>query len=222
MLSGWLGGSLIEGDGLRSGREAVPVLAPAGTLARSMLSHVILLSLAVGAGAALSGWVSRGGPTLLFYVGGMIVAAAVRNADDRFGWFRLAQPVVDQLGSIALYFFIVMAMVSLRWWELWRLALPVLGILLVQVVLVVVVARMIAFRLLGRDYPAAVAASGWCGFMLGIAANSMASMEVPVGRHGPALRAFLAVPMVGTFLGDFINALIIAPSADLVRPFLIK
>ena len=52
-------------------------------------------------------------------------------------------------------------------------------------------------------------ASGFCGFMLGTTANSMANMEALVERYGPAPRAFLVVPMVGAFFMDFANALLI-------------
>ena len=62
------------------------------------------------------------------------------------------------------------------------------------------------FRLMGRDYDAAVMGGGLCGFMLGTTANAMANMEALVDRYGPAPRAFLVVPMVGAFFIDFINA----------------
>jgi ESS family glutamate:Na+ symporter len=65
------------------------------------------------------------------------------------------------------------------------------------------------WHLMGRDYDAAVMSGGFCGFMLGTTANSMANMESLVERYGPAPRAFLVVPMVGAFLIDFSNALII-------------
>jgi ESS family glutamate:Na+ symporter len=67
----------------------------------------------------------------------------------------------------------------------------------------------VIYRIVGRDYEAAVMASGFCGFMLGTTANAMANMEALVARYGPAPKAFLAVPMVGAFFIDFTNALII-------------
>jgi ESS family glutamate:Na+ symporter len=62
---------------------------------------------------------------------------------------------------------------------------------------------------MGRDYDAAVMSGGYCGFMLGTTANSMAIMKSLVERYGRAPRAFLVVPMVGAFFIDFTNALII-------------
>ncbi|MEW6364870.1 MAG: sodium/glutamate symporter [Acidobacteriota bacterium] len=63
--------------------------------------------------------------------------------------------------------------------------------------------------MMGRDYEAAVISAGFCGFMLGTTANSMANMETLVERYGPAPKAFLVVPMVGAFFIDFTYALII-------------
>ncbi len=75
--------------------------------------------------------------------------------------------------------------------------------------LVAAVAAFAVFRLMGKDYEAAVMSSGFVGFMLGTTANAMANMEAMVERFGPAPRAFLVVPMVGAFFIDFTNAIII-------------
>ena len=75
--------------------------------------------------------------------------------------------------------------------------------------------RWPTFRIMGRDYDAAVMGAGLCGFMLGTTANAMANMEALVDRYGPAPRAFLVVPMVGAFFIDFINAVIITVCLNL-------
>jgi glutamate:Na+ symporter, ESS family len=98
---------------------------------------------------------------------------------------------------------------TLKLWQLAGLALPLAVILVAQVALVVVLAVVVIYRLVGRDYEAAVMASGFCGFMLGTTANAMANMEAIAARYGPAPKAFLVVPMVGAFFIDFTNALII-------------
>ena len=65
------------------------------------------------------------------------------------------------------------------------------------------------FRLMGRNYEAAVMSGGFIGFMLGTTANAMAVMRALTERYGPAPRAFLVAPIVGAFFIDFTNALII-------------
>jgi len=124
---------------------------------------------------------------------------------------------VDDLGTITLSLFLAMALMSLRLWELLDLALPMLVILAAQVSIMAAVAYFLTFRLMGRDYDAAVMAGGHCGFGLGATPNAVANMEAIAERFGPAPRAFLVVPMVGAFFIDFTNALIITGFIGMVR-----
>ncbi|HEY6390906.1 MAG TPA: sodium/glutamate symporter, partial [Bryobacteraceae bacterium] len=117
-------------------------------------------------------------------------------------------------GRVALYLFIAMAMLTLRLWELAHLALPLLVILAAQVALCWLMCITISFWAMGRDYEAAVMSAGFCGFMLGITANAIASMEELAEKFGPARRAFLVVPVVGAFLVDFTNSVIITAMAN--------
>ena len=79
----------------------------------------------------------------------------------------------------------------------------------VSMVALVVAFCIPVFRIMGRDYDAAVMGGGFIGFMLGTTANAMAVMRALVERYGPAPRAFLVAPLVGAFFIDFTNALII-------------
>jgi ESS family glutamate:Na+ symporter len=144
----------------------------------------------------------------------MLVAAVIRNIDDVTGAIGLSQRVIDDIGTVALSLFLVLALMTLRLWELAGLALPMVVILSAQVALIAAVCWPV-FRLMGRDYDAAVMSGGLCGFMLGTTANAMANMEALVDRYGPAPRAFLVVPMVGAFFIDFINAVIITVCLNL-------
>ena len=157
-------------------------------------------------------WVSRGfaalGMTLPAYIGAMLVAAAIRNVDDATGWFGLSHRFVNSFGIVTLTLFLVMALMTLKLWELAGLVLPLVAILLVQVGLVALVAVPV-FRMMGRNYEAAVMSGGFIGFMLGTTANAMAVMRALAERYGPAPRAFLVAPIVGAFFIDFTNAIII-------------
>jgi glutamate:Na+ symporter, ESS family len=70
---------------------------------------------------------------------------------------------------------------------------------------------------MGRTYESAVETAGFCGYMLGITANAVACMEELAEKYGPAPEAFLVVPVVGAFLIDFANSLIITTMANLVK-----
>jgi ESS family glutamate:Na+ symporter len=108
-------------------------------------------------------------------------------------------------------------MMSLNLTELVHVAAPMLVILSVQVAGVVLFARFVTFRLMGRDFEAAVMAAGHCGFGLGATPTAVANMKALVESFGPAPRAFLIVPVVGAFLIDFLNAAGIMVFLNLVR-----
>lgn len=156
--------------------------------------------------------------TLPGYIGAMIVAALVRNLAEATGLLRISSRTVDDLGSVALSLFLSMALMSLKLWELVHLAVPMFVILLVQVMLMGAFAAFVTYRVMGRDYDAAVMAGGHCGFGLGATPNAVANMSSIVERFGPAPRAFLVVPMVGAFFIDFSNALILTGYINLFRP----
>ena len=189
---------------------------PPGRSSFELLKSVVIILVAMWAGSWVSQWFARLGLTLPAYIGAMFVAAIIRNFDDLTGWLGLDQKIIDDIGHVALNLFLVIALMTLKLWELAGLFLPMLVILLVQVVLVALGATVI-FRLMGKDYEAAVMSSGFCGFALGTTANAMANMKAIVERYGRAPRAFLVVPMVGAFFIDFTNALIITVFLNLFK-----
>ena len=63
----------------------------------------------------------------------------------------------------------------------------------------------VVFRLVGRDYEAAVSAGAFCGFAMGATATAIANMQAIVGRYGPAPKSFVVVPIVGAFFVDLMN-----------------
>ncbi|MEZ4413731.1 MAG: sodium/glutamate symporter [Gemmatimonadales bacterium] len=234
LLGGPVGTRLINRFGLRSSGGRVPPVAalaehasldeemdrePAGQppTAYLLLQTLTIILACMWAGGLLSAWLGRF-VTLPGYIGAMLVAAVVRNAADASGWLRIEERVVDDLGTIALSLFLTMALMSLKLWELLNLALPMLVIVTVQVAVVAMFAWWVTFRVMGRDYDAAVMASGHCGFGLGATPNAVANMESLVERFGAAPRAFLVVPMVGAFFIDFTNALIITTYLNLFAP----
>jgi glutamate:Na+ symporter, ESS family len=182
-----------------------------------LLQTLAVILVCMWAGGLLSGWLGRH-VTLPGYIGAMIVAAVVRNVADTTRAVRITPRVVDDLGTIALSLFLAMALMSLKLWELLDLALPMLVILAAQVAVMGAFAYWITFRVMGRDYDAAVMAGGHCGFGLGATPNAVANMGSLVERFGPAPRAFLVLPMVGAFFIDFTNAIVITAYINLVGP----
>lgn len=224
LVGGPIGGSLIRRHGLRpSGAMAVTgadhaaasvvepdeITIPIDREDTPFVRNLVVLALAMGVGSVVSRGIQSLGITLPAYIGAMLVASVLRNLDDRTGWLRIDQKVMEFVGNLALNVFLVVALMDLKLWQLAELAVPLASILLVQVVVVAVFALTISWYLMGRDYDSAVMSSGFVGFMLGTTANAVANMRALVARYGPAPRAFLVVPLVGAFFIDFTNAIII-------------
>jgi ESS family glutamate:Na+ symporter len=233
LIGGPVGTRLIERRRLRSaGAPAVPSVnlehraldeeidtEPIGQAptAYILLKIITIVLVCMWLGGLLSGWMGQY-VTLPGYIGAMLVAAVFRNVADATGIVKIEGRTVDDIGTIALSLFLTMALMSLQLWQLAGLALPMLVILTVQVALMAAFAYWITFRIMGRDYDAAVMASGHCGFGLGATPNAVANMESLVERFGSAPRAFLVVPMVGAFFIDFTNAIIITTYINFVAP----
>jgi ESS family glutamate:Na+ symporter len=175
----------------------------------SFIRNLVVLALAIGLGSIVSAYIQSLGITLPAYIGAMLVASVLRNIDDVSGWLRIDQRAMEFAGNLALNIFLVVALMSLKLWELAGLALPLFVILVTQVIVVVLFTLTASFRVMGKDYESAVMASGFIGFVLGTTANAVANMRALVARFGPAPRAFLVVPLVGAFFIDFANAIII-------------
>ncbi|MEO6444348.1 MAG: sodium/glutamate symporter [Gemmatimonadaceae bacterium] len=233
LLGGPVGTALIDKFGLKPKPSAAKVphvplehasldseidTEPAGEAATaySLMRMLTVILVAMWIGAALSGWLGQF-ITLPSYIGAMICAAIIRNFADFTRAVKVEQRTVDDIGTIALSIFLSMALMSLKLWELLDLALPMFVILIVQVTTMALFARYITYRVMGRDYEAAVMAGGHCGFGLGATPNAVANMTSLVERYGPAPRAFLVLPMVGAFFIDFSNALIITTYINFVR-----
>lgn len=228
VLGGLLGGPLatrlMQRHGLRGGTvgasEAVtgvaaPVDEQEGRLRVTMHALTTLL-LAMWLGQGLSALWTSVGVTLPGYVGAMLVGALWRNLSDATGWVRPPMVDISRIGTLCLTLFLAVALMNLKLWELAALALPLVVNLLVQALMVWLFAGWVLFRLVGRDYDAAVMCGGFSGFMLGTTANAMAVMRTLEDRYGAAPRAFLVVPVVGAFFIDFTNALTITAFLNLL------
>ena len=185
--------------------------------ANALLYTVMLIAVSMGIGSLISAGLQRMGFILPSYIGAMIAAALIRNLNDKFNLIRISQQAINDCAVIALYLFIVMAVLTLRLWELAHLALPMFVMLCAQVLLCWLMCVTMCFYTMGKDYRAAVISSGFCGFMLGITANAIASMQELVEKFGAAPEAFLVVPVVGAFLIDMVNSLVITFMANFVK-----
>ncbi len=145
-------------------------------------------------------------PTFVWALAGGVV---IRNVLTIFFDFDMFDRAIDVFGNASLSLFLAMALLSLKLWQLTDLAIPVLAILLVQTLAMIGYAYFITFKIMGKDYDAAVLAAGHCGFGMGATPTAIANMQAVTDRYLPSYKAFLIVPMVGAFFVDIVNATIL-------------
>lgn len=170
------------------------------------LAHLLL---AMGLGTVVSQFFSNIGLIFPGYIGSMLVAAIIRNVADYTHTYKVYQRESEVLGNLGLTIFLSCALMSLKLWQLSDLAIPLMAMLASQVLFIALFVRFVLFRVMGRNYEAAVMAAGTCGFGLGATPNAIANMSVMVERFGPAPTAFFVIPIIGALIVDFVNSSIV-------------
>lgn len=176
--------------------------------AASLVPVLAAVLIAVLAGQWLAELVSDAPVTLPSFLWCLLLGVLIRNGGHLVG-LRLNDAAIELISGLALALFLAMTMMALNLANVASLAGPLLLILLGQVVVVLVYGGALVYRAVGRDYEGAVMSAAFCGFALGATATAIANMQAIVQKYGPAPQAFLVVPLVGAFLIDLINALVL-------------
>ena len=115
----------------------------------------------------------------------------------------------DIVGNLALSLFLALSMMTIDLVSAMQLAGPLALILAVQTVVCMLYAAWGVFRIVRKDYEAAVISAAFCGFCLGSTATAIANMQALARRHGHAPEAFIVVPITGAFLVDILNVMVL-------------
>jgi len=181
----------------------------------SILNAWLALNLSIGLGLAIKEGLEATGVKQLdlpLFVcclfGGILLTNLVPRLMPKVKWAAGTRSLA-LISDIALGMFLAMSLMSLQLWTLGGVAGPILGIIAAQFVVAFGFALLVIFRLMGRDYEAAVICSGFGGISLGATPTAMANMTAVTKRYGAAHKAFIIVPLVCGFFVDLANALII-------------
>nr|WP_287568050.1 sodium/glutamate symporter [Paeniclostridium sp.] len=200
----------LEGDGTCLGITK-------GELSEIKLTNsVIQIVVAMGFGTIISSIFLLLGITIPEYIGAMVIAAIMRNFSDIKGIWETSEKELSTIGSICLSLFLSMAMCSLKLWELIDLAIPIIILLGVQTIVMILFAYFITFKVMGKDYTAAILAAGHCGFGMGATPNGIANMESITSKYGPSTNAFFILPLVGALFIEFFNSATITTFINLL------
>ena len=133
---------------------------------------------------------------------GMLLSVIINNFNIKKQVFDFSWDLFEFIQNISLDIFLTMALMSIDLYALSSLLGPILIIVFFQVLFVLIYGVFICFRVLGKDYDAAIMISGLIGHTLGATPNALANMSTLTSKYGKSETAFLIVPMVGAFLLD--------------------
>ena len=170
-----------------------------------VIKNVTAILICMALGGQISGWIGKLiGMSFPTYVGAMFVAMLVRNLNEKFHWYNFSFPLVDGIGDVMLNLYLAIALMSLNLYQLLDLIGPVLLIVICQVVVLILLCYFVVFRILGKNYDAAVMCAGLLGHGLGATPSAIVNMTAVKDRYGMSRKAFMIVPIVGAFLVDII------------------
>ncbi len=213
LIGGPLGRRLIEKHGLRpddgdnftSDVESVNAGTSEPLSGTDIMKNVAAILVSMAIGTMISAWIGRMiGMSFPSYVGAMFVALIVRNLNESLHFYRFDYPLVDKIGDVMLNMYLSLALMTLNLWELSGLIGGVFVVVFCQVAFMILTAYFVAFRILGKNYDAAVMCAGLCGHGLGATPSAIVNMTAVNERYGMSRRAMMIVPIVGAFLVDII------------------
>lgn len=170
-----------------------------------IIKNVSAILICMAFGTIIAGWISKlinmGFPT---YVGAMFVAVILRNVNEKVHLYKFDFKLVDEIGNVMLNLYLSLALMTLKLWELSGLIGGVLIVVVAQVVLLSLLGYFVVFRILGKNYDAAVMVAGLAGHGLGATPSAIVNMTAVNEKYGMSRKAMMIVPIVGAFLVDVI------------------
>lgn len=192
--------------------KAIRLNAEAGPktpVTTSTLIHTIfLISIAIWLGTLLNSYAKQHNFLLPGFLCALIAGMLITNLADWRGR-QLPLPVTDRVGDLALQMFLAMSLMSLKLSAIGQILVPLLSVVVLQVAASVAVAYFLLFRVLGKNYDAAVAVGGFLGFAVSSMPVAMATMDQVTKRYGPSPRAILLITLAGSFFVDLANAFLV-------------
>jgi len=177
----------------------------------NMLNGVFLMMIALGIGQVTFIMLKSAGINFPIHVCAMLGGILIRLLlDYRKKTSEAAYEAINIVGEFSLGLFVSMSIISMKLWQLAGMAGPLVILMLAQVVFIIIFVYFITFRLLGKDYDAAVMSVGHTGFGLGAVPVSMTTMQTVCSKYRYSKLAFFVVPVIGGFISNISNAIIIS------------
>lgn len=163
---------------------------------------LLVVFFSVTFGSMLCGWITEHLFTFPSTVGAMLFGTLFRNLNDKFHWIDLDPVFVENFSDVVLNIFLTISIMSMALEQLISLALPMILILSLQAISLLLFAYFVVYRVMGRNYDAAVMCGGLMGHGLGATPNAMANIGVVTEQYGPSTKAVMICSITGAFALD--------------------
>ena len=168
----------------------------------------MLLAICIEVGYQVNQLLDSWGLTLPGFLTAMMTGIVIANVADALK-IELDTVSRESVAEISLQLFLAISLMSMQLWVLADSIDKVLLVLFAQMMIITLFAVAVVYRIMGRDYDAAVIAAGFSGLGMGATPVGIANMNAVTSKYGPSPKAFLIVPLVGAFFLDILNALVI-------------
>ncbi len=222
VAGGLIGGPIAERLIKKNGIQHVPAPAADGAVAdtskndekrqlpalSTTLGTLMIIAACVEAGDLVNQFLFSRGVTLPGFLTAMLIGIIITNSADALK-IELDTVSQERAAELSLQLFLAISLMSMQLWVLAGAVGKILLILFVQMIVITLFSVWIVFRVMGRDYDAAVIAAGFAGLGMGATPVGIANMNAITSKYGPSPKAFLIIPLVGAFFLDLVNALVI-------------
>ncbi len=178
----------------------------------SMLKIILMVALSIGIGIYLHELLDYIHFTLPLFATCMLGGVVLTNLVP---WIfpkmkcPANSPTLAITSDLSLGLFLAMAMMALKFWEIGNESLFILVNIVIQMVLILLFTVFVIFRVLGKNYDAAVISAGYIGSAMGATPTAMANMAAVTQKHGPSPVSFAVIPILGAFIIQVSNAFVI-------------
>ena len=183
-----------------------------------VIQAVFLMCIAIGMGQLITVGLKKVGIELPIHVSCMFGGILIRLFYDRkAGNYETLYEAIDTVGEFSLGLFVSMSIITMKLWQLSGLGMALMALLMAQLVFILLFCYFLTFKLLGKNYDAAVMAVGHTGFGLGAVPVSMTTMQTVCKKYRYSKLAFFVVPVIGGFISNLSNAAIITWFLNLAK-----
>lgn len=176
---------------------------------RGVLETLVLIGTCIILGVKINQYFTQWGLSLPNFVPCLFMGIIFANIADFSKLYTIKAHSLALFSNLSLDIFLTIALIRLQLWTLLELAGPLLAILTAQVAAVILFTYFIVFRAVSRNYTGSVISAGYLGFGLGAMPTAIANMSTVTKRYGPSPNAFVVIPLIGAFLIDIANAVVI-------------